>query len=63
MCCFLLLERAAPNSSKHLDYLGNDLMAGSATFDSTTMTGSEFKRFSPMDIAYLLNRLLYDEGK
>jgi len=52
-----------PNTAKHLDYLGNDLMAGSTTFDATTYTGSAFKRFSPLDVAYLRNRLLHDEGK
>jgi hypothetical protein len=54
---------ASPNTSNHLDFLGNDLMAGATTFDSTTWTGSAFKRFSPLDLAYLLNRLVHDEGK
>ena len=31
--------------------------------DAATLTGSEFKRFGPMDFAYLLNRLVHDEGR
>lgn len=54
---------AMPNTSNHLDFLGNDLMAAATTFDATTLTGSDFKRFGPLEIAYLLNRLIYDEGK
>jgi hypothetical protein len=54
---------ATPNTPHHLDFLGNDLMAAASSFDATTLTGSDFKRFSPMDIGYLRNRIVYDEGK
>ncbi|MCI0633129.1 MAG: hypothetical protein L0206_04325, partial [Actinobacteria bacterium] len=52
-----------PNTSFHLNAIGNDLMAASTDVESTLFTGSDFKRFSGMDIAYLLNRLFYDEGR
>ena len=52
-----------PNTSKHLDFVGNDLMSAATTFNSTTWTGTDFKRFSPMDIAFLLNNVLHDEGR
>jgi hypothetical protein len=52
-----------PNTSAHLDYPGNDIMAASTSFESGVTTGADFKRFSPMDIAYLRNRLVHDEGK
>ncbi len=51
------------NTSHHLDFLGNDIMAAATSFQTSTYTGADFKRFSPLDIAYLLNRLLYDEGR
>ena len=51
------------NTSHHLNFLGNDIMAASTDFESAVVTGTDFKRFSPMDIAYLRNRLVYDEGK
>jgi hypothetical protein len=54
---------AAPNTSHHLDFLGNDLMGAAVSFDATTLTGSEFMRFSPLDLAFLRNRVLHDEGK
>jgi hypothetical protein len=53
----------SPNTTHHLDFLGNDLMAGASTFDSATWTGTEFKRFSPLDLAYLRNRVLADEAR
>jgi hypothetical protein len=52
-----------PNTSAHLDFLGNDIMAASTGFESGVTTGADFKRFSPMDVAYLRNRLVHDEGK
>jgi hypothetical protein len=54
---------ANPNTSAHLDFLGNDIMAAATSFETGVATGSDFKRFSPMDIAYLRNRLVHDEGK
>lgn len=54
---------ATPNTSAHLDFLGNDIMAASTSFESGVTTGSDFKRFSPTDVAYLRNRLVHDEGK
>jgi hypothetical protein len=54
---------ASPNTSAHLDCLGNDIMAASTSFESGVTTGADFKRFSPMDVAYLRNRLVHDEGK
>jgi hypothetical protein len=54
---------AAPNTSGHMDYLGNDLMGVSSSFDDAVRTGADFQRFSPMNRAHLLRRLGYDEGK
>ena len=52
-----------PNTSFHLDFIGNDIMAASTSFETGVVTGADFKRFSPMDFAYLRNRLVYDEAK
>lgn len=52
-----------PNTSAHLDFLGNDIMSASVSIESTFYTGTEFKRFSALDIAYLLQRLFFDEGR
>jgi hypothetical protein len=54
---------ASPNTSHHLNFLGIDVMAASATFESDVTTGSDFKRFSPTDIGWLRSRLIHDEGK
>jgi hypothetical protein len=54
---------AVPNTSFHCNCLGNDTMSASTSFDSAAATGSNFQRFSPLDIAYLLRRLVFDEGK
>jgi hypothetical protein len=53
----------APNTSWHMNYLGNDLMGATAYFEGSIWTGVDFQRFSPMNRAYLLRRLGYDEGK
>jgi hypothetical protein len=54
---------ANPNTTHHLDFLGNDLMAAATTFDSAAWTGTDFKRFSPLDLAYLRNHVLADEAR
>lgn len=52
-----------PNTSSHLDFLGNDIMAPSSSVDERTATGSDFQRFNPLDLNYLLHRQVHDEGK
>jgi hypothetical protein len=52
-----------PNTSHHLNYPGNDMMSAATSFDAATATGTNRKSFSPLDRAYLLRRLIYDEGK
>jgi hypothetical protein len=54
---------AAPNTSWHLNFLGNDLMAASTSFDQAAQSGADFKRFDPLCRCYMLARLGYDEGK
>ena len=44
-------------------FRGNDTMGATTSFESAVASGSNFQRFSPMDIAYLLRRLIYDEGR
>lgn len=51
------------NTSKHLDFLGADIMSASVAVESTLVTGSDFMRFNPLDLGYLLNRILFDEGR
>jgi len=53
----------SPNTSFHLNFIGNDIMAASTSLESAVSTGTDFKRFSPLDLAYLLGRLVFDEGK
>ena len=38
-------------------------MGAATSFVSATATGTNRKFFSPLDRAYLLRRLIYDEGK
>jgi hypothetical protein len=52
-----------PNTSGHLDFLGNDIMSASVSIETTFYAGTEFKRFSALDVAYLLQRLFFDEGR
>ena len=53
----------SPNTSHHLNYVGNDVMAPASSVDDRTATGSDVMRFSPMDMNYLLHRQVHDEGK
>jgi len=52
-----------PNTSHHLDFLGNDIMGPFSYFTDDIATGFDFQRFSPLDIAYLRSRLGYDETR
>jgi hypothetical protein len=54
---------ANPNTSGHLNYLGNDLMTPGVSVSSWLATGANFAKFNPMELAYLRNRLFYDEGR
>jgi hypothetical protein len=51
------------NTSAHMDCLGNDVMGPTGAVEKGIATGTEFQRFSPLDLAYLRNRLIFDEGK
>ncbi len=51
------------NTSGHLDFVGQDIMAAAGSFLDDTATGSNFARFNPMIRAFLRNRLVHDEGK
>jgi hypothetical protein len=46
-----------------MDCLGNDVMGPTGAVEKSLSVGTEFQRFSPIDLAYLRNRLLFDEGK
>lgn len=53
-----------PNTSGHLRFaLVNNLMEPSSGLRDSIRTGTEFRRFNPLALAYLRRRLLYDEGK
>jgi len=54
---------AFPNTSIHLNYLGNDIMSPASSIDQRSATGTDFMKFSPFDRDYLLRRQVYDEGR
>ena len=41
----------------------NDLMATGSNFSLMSRTGTEFQRFAPHVMGYLLRRVIYDEGR
>ena len=50
------------NTTHHLDYVGQDLLAPAPSFSEDTATGADFARFNPMLRAWLRARLIHDEG-
>ena len=54
---------ASPNTTIHLDYVGNDIMSPTSSTDERLATGAEFSRFNPYNDGYLLHRQIHDEGK
>ncbi len=54
---------ANPNTSFHLNYPGVDIMAPSVGFETAVATGTDFPVFNPVELAYLRNRSVIDEGK
>jgi hypothetical protein len=54
---------ASPNTSGHLNCVGNDVMAPASSVDSRLATGTDFMRFAPLQREYLLHRAVYDEGR
>ncbi|MEN8150303.1 MAG: Ig-like domain-containing protein, partial [Planctomycetota bacterium] len=53
-----------PNTSGHLSVAGlNNLMATGSNFSLMSRTGTEFQRFAPHVHAYLVRRVIYDEGR
>ncbi|MCE9635562.1 MAG: Ig-like domain-containing protein [Planctomycetes bacterium] len=54
---------SAPNTTHHLNFVGNDVMGPSSSVDDRTATGTDAMRFNPMDMNYLLHRQVHDEGK
>ncbi len=53
----------SPNTSSHLDYLGNDIMAPASSAEDRAETGTDFQSFNPYDRDYLQHRQVHDEGK
>jgi hypothetical protein len=53
----------SPNTTHHLDFLGNDVMPAAASVDDRTATGSDFQVFNPMERNYLGHRQVHDEGR
>ena len=52
------------NVSNHIYWAGmNNLMAPDGTFHEKIRTGSDFRRFSPLALAWLRGRVLHDEGQ
>ena len=52
------------NTSGHLSLAGmNNLMATGSNFSLMSRTGTEFQRFAPHVMGYLLRRVIYDEGR
>jgi hypothetical protein len=54
---------ASPNTTHHLDLVGNDVMSPASSTDERLITGTGFQRFGPYDDGYLRHRLIHDEGK
>ncbi len=53
----------SPNTGRHIDYLGNDIMAPASSVDDRISTGTDFQSFNPYDDGYLRHRQVYDEGQ
>lgn len=53
----------SPNTTGHLDHLGNDIMAPSSSVDERLATGTDFQRFNPFDQGYLERKQVHDEGR
>jgi hypothetical protein len=52
-----------PNTSFHMNAIGNDVMSPVSSVDQRMATGSDFMRFAAYDLGYLLRRQVHDEGK
>jgi hypothetical protein len=52
-----------PNTTSHMNYLGNDIMAPVSSVDQYAASGSDLMKFSPYDRDYLLRRQVHDEGR
>jgi len=53
----------SPNTGRHIDYVGNDIMAPASSSDDRMSTGTDFQSFNPYDDGYLRHRQVYDEGE
>ncbi len=53
----------SPNTSAHLNVIGPEVMAAVADPTADTATGSALARFNRMIQAWMLGRLMHDEGK
>ena len=54
---------ASPNTTHHLDYVGNDVMGPASSVDDRMATGTDFMIFNPYLDGFLRHRQIHDEGK
>lgn len=52
-----------PNTTSHLDVVGPSIMQPKTNVTTDSASGASFSRFNTMIRAYLLGRLVHDEGK
>ncbi len=55
------LDSATFTTSGHIDTVGPNIMEAAASFDGSIATGSDFSVFGPLNIAYLLRRMIHDQ--
>jgi len=57
------VDSASFTTSNHLDSTGPNLMEAATSFSDSVATGSAFMGFNPLNTAYLLRRMIYDNGQ
>ena len=61
---FTISTTTTPNTSHHMIFAEpKNIMAALVSFSRAVGTGTEFKRFNPLIIAYLRRRAIHDEGR